>query len=79
MKLTEADASFLDAVSREFAFLSTEHGFRAEEPEWDGRAVLIKHLHPSLEIRNSLEAEASYMTYFTPSRTAGRRSVSMPT
>ena len=28
--------------------------------------MLIKHLHPSLEIRNSLEAETSYMTYFTP-------------
>src|SRR6266550_919188 len=68
MNLTEADASFLEAVTREFAFLSTEHGFEAGRPEWDGRAVLIKHLHPSLEIRNALEAGTSYMTYFTPLR-----------
>ena len=42
MKLTEADASFLDAVSREFAFLSTEHGFRAEEPEWDDNGLRME-------------------------------------
>lgn len=68
MKLTEPDAAFLDAVSREFAFLSTEHGFQTGGPEWDGRAVLIEHSHPSLVVRNSLEAETSYMTYFTPLR-----------
>jgi hypothetical protein len=66
MNLTEADSSFLDAVIREFAFLHAEYGFEAGEPEWDGRAVLIKHLHPHLEIQNSLEAETTYMTYFTP-------------
>jgi hypothetical protein len=66
LKLTETDASFLHAVTREFAFLTTEQGFRAGEPEWDGRAVLVKHVHPNLEIRNSLEAGTNYMTWFTP-------------
>jgi hypothetical protein len=66
MKLTETDASFLDAVNREFAFLTSEHGFRGGESDWDGRAVLVKHVHPNLEIRNSLEAGTNYMTWFTP-------------
>lgn len=72
VRLSEAEACFLDAERSRFGFLEREHGFAVVPPSWDGHGVSVIHRHPKLEVVNYLEADEVFLTTLWP-LVAGRR------
>lgn len=68
MQLNTIETAFVDAVRRDFAFLITDRGFTEQPLDWNGRGISVVHLHPSLKIRNYLEADVFYELRITPLR-----------
>jgi len=66
MHLNTTETAFVDAVRREFGFLVTDGGFIEQPIGWDGQGISVVYLHPSLKIRNYLEANVVYEAWVTP-------------
>jgi hypothetical protein len=66
VQLNKTEATFVDAVHREFGFLATDAGFVEQPVDWDGRGISVVYPHPSLKIKNYLEADVLYEASVTP-------------
>ncbi len=75
MKLSEAEAAFVDAVARDFRYLTEKHGFAKNDPKWDGRGISLVHHHDRLDVSNYLEADEQYITLLFPLSEGLRRPI----
>lgn len=72
VRLPPTETLFVEAVRREFGFLTREYGFAEKPLVWSGEGISVNHLSRTIEVSNFLEAHESYTTFIFPLRDGSR-------